>query len=686
MTRILYDLKKVIFSQSSDLLERQSSAASSTDETSGAQQDLSGGSKRDDGAPDFGVFKDFDFLEYESESIEGESTDNFNWGVRRRPLSEGENEPHSLSAGGGSGGGGGGGSGGGGVRTSHSNIDESLSEKTPVFNRRKRPNADDSSDEEVESESPLDEEPRPIFSKAAYLTGPPTSLSLRERRHRRDSVSRSDTSGSSAGDLGDITPCNASPHLPGMHPFRTGPIRDESVDVWRRNLVTLLVNQPSSHAPDLLNQMFRLIKELTVRSIAISKECMRYFTGCGVQLGHRISVLSDLLATRGDPPKIWYHQSLATTPRLFENLRYGVLEVQEHLETFFDRKETVLDSLDEVKASCKLALFTSDIDSANEGTGGSGTVVSLSTSTDPATAELLLDLGRGLYKLMFQLLLLIESDHKIAISVVQNLRQNEQMQDLSNLYMSVRGALLRCIDDAEMESLDTSTSTEGENTPTPSPGLPMNNSEFENILVELIDNQRWSAAINHVKQHKQMSNHSASNYNLPGGGGASSASTVFSTASHNTGVSGCGGGDGLFSNLGTEFKTIDDLSIILNVYAHRLTKDRNDVFIVSRSEFELSEIYQILMENLLHVSSALSNMEISMKANTSSSSSTVTTMTTIPAVHGTGGGGSGTGTQRNSTVGALIGSAQGASVPQPPPPVLAPTNPFKDTVDIITTL
>ncbi|XP_052897871.1 protein furry isoform X4 [Anopheles moucheti] len=662
---------QVIFSQSSDLLERQSSAASSTDEMSGAQQDLSGGSKRDDGAPDFGVFKDFDFLEYESESIEGESTDNFNWGVRRRPLSEGENEPHSLSAGGGgggsSGGGGGGGVTGGVLRTSHPNIDESLSEKTPVFNRRKRPNADDSSDEEVESESPLDEEPRPIFSKAAYLSGPPTSLSLRERRHRRDSVSRSDTSGSSAGDLGDITPCNASPHLPGMHPFRTGPIRDESVDVWRRNLVTLLVNQPSSHAPDLLNQMFRLMKELTLRSISISKECMRYFTGCGVQLGHRISVLSDLLATRGDPPKIWYHQSLATTPRLFENLRYGVLEVQEHLETFFDRKETVLDSLDEVKTSCKLALFTSDIDSANEGTGGSSTVVSLSTSTDPATAELLLDLGRGLYKLMFQLLLLIESDHKIAISVVQNLRQNEQMQDLSNLYMSVRGALLRCIDDAEMESLDTSTSTEGENTPTPSPGLPMNNSEFENILVELIDNQRWSAAINHVKQHKQMSNHSASNYNLPG--------------------------DGPFSNLGTEFKTIDDLSIILNVYAHRLTKDRNDVFIVSRSEFELGEIYQILMENLLHVSSALSNMEISMKANTSSSSSTVTTMTTIPAVHGTGGGsnsggGQGNGAQGNSAAGSLIGTAQGANqlIPRPPPPVLAPTNPFKDTVDIITTL
>ncbi|XP_055625091.1 protein furry isoform X2 [Toxorhynchites rutilus septentrionalis] len=644
----------VIFSQSSDLLERQSSAASSTDETSGAQQDLSGGSKRDDGPPDFGVFKDFDFLEYESESIEGESTDNFNWGVRRRPLSEGDSEPLSATK-------------------AHSNLDESLSEKTPVLNRRKRPNADDSSDEEVESESPLDEEQRPIFSKTSYLSGPPTSLSLRERRHRRDSVSRSDTSGSSAGDLGDITPCNASPHLPGLLSFRA-PIRDESESVWRRNLVGLLMNQPSGHAPDLLNQLFKLIKELSHRSITISKECMRYFTGTGVQLGHRISVLSDLLSSRGEPPKIWYSPRLVATPRLFENLRYGVLEVQEHLETFFDRKDTVLDSLDAVKTSCKLALFTSDIDSANEGTGSN---LMSSMSVDPATTELLLDLGRGLYKLMFQLLLLIESDHKIAIGVVQNLRQNEKMQDLSNLYVSVRGALLRCIDDAEIESLDTSTSTEGENTPTPSPGLPMNNCEFENSLIELIDNQRWSAAINHVKQHKQMSNLSSSNYNLSGASGGSGGGGA---------NGGCGGGGGLqldtSGNSSLELKCTDDLSIILNIYSQRLTMERNDVFIASRSEIELSEIYQILMENLLHVSSALSSMEITMKTtnNTSSSSSTVTTMTTIPAASA---GAS------PAPAGSVMGgnsSTFGGGVVSQMGPIIAPTNPFKDTVDIITTL
>lgn len=172
-------------------MERQSSAASSTEETSGAQQDLSGGSRRDDGQPDFGVFKEFDFLEYESESIEGESTDNFNWGVRRRPLSDGDSEPITGSKG-------------------HSVMEESLSEKTPILNKRRvsklhtiycilrnvsnicflfstqqtRHNPEDSSDDDVESESPLDEYQKPIFIKSQYHSGPPTSLSIRERRQR----------------------------------------------------------------------------------------------------------------------------------------------------------------------------------------------------------------------------------------------------------------------------------------------------------------------------------------------------------------------------------------------------------------------------------------------------------------------------------------------------------------------
>lgn len=78
-----------------------------------------------------------------------------------------------------------------------------------------------------------------------------------------------------------------------------------------------------------------------------------------------------------------------------------------------------MESLESIKASVKFNLFTED--TLQEGASSSEPGI----SSDPGISELLIDLGRGLYKLMFQLLLLIESDHKIAIQVYQNLQRNE---------------------------------------------------------------------------------------------------------------------------------------------------------------------------------------------------------------------------------------------------------------------
>merc|ERR1719397_2046791 len=86
----------VIFSQSSELLERQSSMASSTECVSGpGNGESTAQSKHDttDTEQKFGMYmRDFDFLEYELESLEGESVDNFNWGVRQPSISNLEGE------------------------------------------------------------------------------------------------------------------------------------------------------------------------------------------------------------------------------------------------------------------------------------------------------------------------------------------------------------------------------------------------------------------------------------------------------------------------------------------------------------------------------------------------------------------------------------------------------------------
>lgn len=84
-------------------------------------------------------------------------------------------------------------------------------------------------------------------------------------------------------------------------------------------------------------------QELTTKSLTIVTNSMKYFTGVGTQVGQRISILSEVLSTREEPPRIWYSQSFPTTPRLNEQLQINVLEVQEHLETYFDRKENVME-------------------------------------------------------------------------------------------------------------------------------------------------------------------------------------------------------------------------------------------------------------------------------------------------------------------------------------------------------
>ncbi|XP_056895276.1 protein furry homolog-like isoform X4 [Takifugu flavidus] len=75
----------VVFSSSEDLesVDQQTSLIPTVEEVV-REEEVQG---EDTGSEQqFGVFKDFDFLDVELEDAEGESMDNFNWGVRRRSL------------------------------------------------------------------------------------------------------------------------------------------------------------------------------------------------------------------------------------------------------------------------------------------------------------------------------------------------------------------------------------------------------------------------------------------------------------------------------------------------------------------------------------------------------------------------------------------------------------------------
>uniref|UniRef100_A0A8C3TD11 FRY like transcription coactivator n=1 Tax=Chelydra serpentina TaxID=8475 RepID=A0A8C3TD11_CHESE len=75
----------VVFSSNEDLEvgDQQTSLISTTEEVI---QEEEVAVEDNSSEQQFGVFKDFDFLDVELEDAEGESMDNFNWGVRRRSL------------------------------------------------------------------------------------------------------------------------------------------------------------------------------------------------------------------------------------------------------------------------------------------------------------------------------------------------------------------------------------------------------------------------------------------------------------------------------------------------------------------------------------------------------------------------------------------------------------------------
>jgi len=102
--------------------------------------------------------------------LQGESTDNFNWGVRRLPL--GGNDTAAQ---------------GGAVNaTGVSRAEESAGEQRAVSRAKKA--TDESSDDELGSVSPLDE------MAACGAQHAPSAASAGGRRDRTDSMTRSDTS------------------------------------------------------------------------------------------------------------------------------------------------------------------------------------------------------------------------------------------------------------------------------------------------------------------------------------------------------------------------------------------------------------------------------------------------------------------------------------------------------------
>lgn len=426
----------VIFSQTSDIAERQSSMCSSTEEVSATNNDISADSKLDDGThsdQQFGIFKDFDFLEYELESQEGESMDNFNWGVRRRSPSNFDVQCTGM------------------VQPCGS--DSSVTVRYSAATPRREESSDDG------SVSPLyDHSELPSCTNS--LVFPAISLPLR-------GFPRPGSPGSSQSFVsdGDLTLSNTSPSFSPLTATGPAPL-DDAEDAWRASLHRLMAAEEEDTG-SVYQALGRLLRESFRRVARMTREACQLLAGtdCLRRVAALFLNVLDVLTTQAELPFVYVDPQTCRGGAVTERLRCLVLEEQEHWETFLEKREHLAEAADAVRSGAKLE--------------------ALGEALSPELLlEQRLDLCRALYRLHFQVLLLLEGYRRLLEQLAWAAPQ-WQLADLSQELSGVRAEVLRSIEDTESERLS-----------------PVESEDPEDTLAALITERRWAQVARHLHRHQ----------------------------------------------------------------------------------------------------------------------------------------------------------------------------------------
>ncbi|KAK2519136.1 Fry [Columba guinea] len=460
----------VIFSSCGDLdlIEHQTSLVSSED---GAREQ----ENMDDSNSEqqFRVFRDFDFLDVELEDGEGESMDNFNWGVRRRSLDSLDKCDMQL-------------------------LEESqLSGSTPSLNKIHREDSDESSEEEDLTTSQILENSDLIITlspseDANHIDSLSTScdttsadphhfnigassfdVSLPDMNNlqvsegskveavheEQDTAVHEDELSGSTNELPGAFECSDSLSLdmteteekadrleqfalasfgdvgrnasPPPSPFFSAILAafqpaacDDAEEAWRSHINQLMGDSDGSCAVYTFHVFSSLFKNIQKRFCFLTCDAASYLGDNLRGIGSKFVRSSQMLTTCSECPTLFvdaetcYLLALSISflqllsCGLLEKLKFSVLELQEYLDTYNNRKEATLSWL----ANCK-ATFA----------GGSRDGVITCQPGD--SEEKQLELCQRLYKLHFQLLLLFQSYCKL----IGQVHEVSSMPELLNM-------------------------------------------------------------------------------------------------------------------------------------------------------------------------------------------------------------------------------------------------------------
>uniref|UniRef100_A0A671YBB6 FRY microtubule binding protein n=1 Tax=Sparus aurata TaxID=8175 RepID=A0A671YBB6_SPAAU len=413
----------VIFSSCGDLdmMEVRESGVSS--EEGGTREDT-----LDDTASEqqFRVFRDFDFLDVELEDGEGETVDNFNWGVRRRSLDS--TELGDLLE-----------------ESQHSGSTPSLGHEDPH-------DSDESSEEEESSTSQS-----LSHSQLVCISWKYTALTSTENENVRslssqgrvcgddeDTQAQYDELSLSANELPHGSDCGESFTLelsglrddvddledlgfpPPPSPFFSAilaafqpAVCDDAEEAWRCHINQLVTDSDGSCAVHTFQVFSSLFKNLQGKFCLLTTDVATYL-GEGLRgIGSKFLRSSQMLTTCSDCPTIYIDADTIMSYGLLEKMKFSALELQEYLDTYNTKEDAAVSWL----RNCK--------DTFPRCPGES-----VVTCQPGDSEEKQLELCQRLYKLHFQLLLLFQSYctligqvHAIS-SVPELLNMSRELTDL----------------------------------------------------------------------------------------------------------------------------------------------------------------------------------------------------------------------------------------------------------------
>lgn len=259
---------------------------------------------------------------------------------------------------------------------------------------------------------------------------------------------------------------------------------DDAEEAWRRHIGQLVADTDGSCAVYTFHLFASLFQNIQNKFCALTRDAVSYL-GDGLRgIGSKFSRSSQMLTSCSECPTLFIDADTIMSYGLLENMKFGVLEVQEYLDTYNNRRDATTSWLNDCKTT---------FPRVTEG---------ISITHQPEDEkDKQLELCQRLYKLHFQLLLLFQSYCKLigqvhTISCIPEL--NNISSELNELKRGLRGAAASLPSDAHQDPQGCGSGPGSVSGP-PRPSFSSSEVAVQSVL-EGLNNQQFPTAIRCIRE------------------------------------------------------------------------------------------------------------------------------------------------------------------------------------------